>query len=194
MAVGIPDGETPEGILDCFSKAIHIPENQKYGAFHGKVTFKQAIVDFYQRQYQVALDKEDEVCILYGTKNGLVNLPQCIVNPGESVLLPDPGYTDYLAGVKLADAIPVPLVLNSPDYLPEWDKVAQSVLDNTKLIYLTYPNNPTGSVATQNVFDEAIQRFKGTKLKLFMILHIVPLVLIIKSEYIAITTSQRCSD
>ena len=166
MAVGIPDGETPEGILDCFSKAIHIPENQKYGAFHGKDTFKQAIVDFYQRQYQVALDKEDEVCILYGTKNGLVNLPQCIVNPGESVLLPDPGYTDYLAGVKLADAIPVPLVLNSPDYLPEWDKVAQSVLDNTKLIYLTYPNNPTGSVATQNVFDEAIKRFKGTKTKI----------------------------
>ena len=99
-------------------------------------------------------------------KNGLVNLPQCIVNPGENVLLPDPGYTDYLAGVKLADAIPVPLVLNSPDYLPEWDKVAQSVLDNTKLIYLTYPNNPTGSVATQNVFDEAIKRFKGTKTKI----------------------------
>ncbi len=68
MAVGIPDGPTPQGIIDHFQKALTIPENQKYGAFHGKEAFKQAIVDFYQRQYNVTLDKEDEVCILYGTK------------------------------------------------------------------------------------------------------------------------------
>ena len=67
MAVGIPDGETPKGIIDHFSEAIRIPENQKYSAFHGKASFKEAIVNFYQRQYNVTLDKEDEVCILYVT-------------------------------------------------------------------------------------------------------------------------------
>ena len=114
----------------------------------------------------MTLDKEDEVCILYGTKNGLVALPTCVVNPGENVLLPDPGYTDYLAGVMLADANPVPLNLGPPDYLPNWDNVDKRVLDNTTLVYLTYPNNPTGSTATKEVFDEAIERFKGTNTKI----------------------------
>ncbi|MCE4995107.1 aminotransferase class I/II-fold pyridoxal phosphate-dependent enzyme [Staphylococcus xylosus] len=166
MAVGIPDGETPKGIIDCFADALRQPDNQKYVAFHGKDSFKQAIVDFYQRQFQVELDKEDEVCILYGTKNGLVGLPTCIVNPGENVLLPDPGYTDYKAGVLLADAQPQPLVLEPPYYLPQWDKISKEILLNTRLVYLTYPNNPTGSIATKSVFEEAIERFKGTKTKI----------------------------
>ncbi len=166
MAVGIPDGETPKGIIDCFADALRQPDNQKYVAFHGKDSFKQAIVDFYQRQFQVELDKEDEVCILYGTKNGLVGLPTSIVNPGENVLLPDPGYTDYKAGVLLADAQPQPLVLEPPYYLPQWDKISKETLLNTRLVYLTYPNNPTGSVATKSVFEEAIERFKGTKTKI----------------------------
>ena len=166
MAVGIPDGETPKGIINHFSEALCVPENQKYGPFHGKDAFKQAIVNFYQRHYDVELDKEDEVCILYGTKNGLVALPTCVVNPGEIVLLPDPGYTDYLAGVMLADAKPLPLKLSPPNYLPNWNTISAKVLEKTKLIYLTYPNNPTGSTATQDVFDEAIHRFKGTQTKI----------------------------
>ena len=166
MAVGIPDGETPKGILDHFANALYQPENQKYVAFHGKVEFKQAIVNFYQRQYGVDLDPEEEVCILYGTKNGLVGLPSCIVNPGENVLLPDPGYTDYLAGVQLADGIPKTLPLAPPYYLPDWKQINYDTLINTKLVYLTYPNNPTGSVASQKVFDDAIKQFKGTKTKI----------------------------
>lgn len=166
MAVGIPDGETPDTVIETFSEALRIPENQKYGAFHGKPEFKQAIVDFYQRHYGVTLDPEDEVCILYGTKNGLVGLPTSIVNPGEYVLLPDPGYTDYLAGVMLADAVPRALNLEPPHYLPDWSTVPRDVLDRTRLVYLTYPNNPTGSVATSEVFDEAIAQFQGTNTRI----------------------------
>lgn len=160
MAVGIPDGETPQGIINHFAEALRLPENQKYGAFNGKASFKEAIVNFYQRHYGVVLDKDEEVCILYGTKNGLVALSTCIVNPGENVLLPDPGYIDYLAGVMLADANPISLQLHLPDYLPDWNAVDTQILKNTKLIYLTYPNNPTGSTATQDVFGDAIKRFK----------------------------------
>ena len=80
--------------------------------------------------------------------------------------LPDPGYTDYLAGVMLADAKPVPLELEPPDYLPDWNKIDPQTLKETKLIYLTYPNNPTGSTATQSVFDEAIEKFKDTDTKI----------------------------
>ncbi|MBI5974640.1 aminotransferase class I/II-fold pyridoxal phosphate-dependent enzyme [Staphylococcus canis] len=164
LAVGIPDSDTPQVILNELSQAILKPENQKYLAFQGKDTFKQAIVDFYQRQFNVTLDPEKEVCILYGTKNGLVALPTCTIEPGEEVLLPDPGYTDYLAGVLLAKGQPNPLpLLPENHYLPDWENIDTS---KTKLIYLTYPNNPTGSVATPEFFQDTINRFKGTETKI----------------------------
>ena len=164
MAVGIPDGETPKVIVDEFINAIQKTENQKYGAFHGKDAFKQAIVDFYKRHYDVTLDKEEEVCILFGTKNGLVELPLCVVEPDDYVLLPNPGYTDYLAGVLLARAKPYSLELTSENhYLPIWDNVEDEIIDKTKLIYLTYPNNPTGSVASKQFFDDTINRFKNSQ-------------------------------
>ncbi len=164
LAVGIPDADTPQVILDELSRAILKPENQKYLAFQGKEAFKQAIVDFYQRQFDVHLDPEKEVCLLYGTKNGLVALPTCVIEPNDEVLLPDPGYTDYLAGVILAKGQSKPLELTQErHYLPDWDSVDTS---NTKLIYLTYPNNPTGSVANTAFFQDTIDRFKGTKTKI----------------------------
>nr|WP_275584141.1 aminotransferase class I/II-fold pyridoxal phosphate-dependent enzyme [Mammaliicoccus sp. G-M28] len=164
MAVGIPDGETPKVIVDEFINAIQKTENQKYGAFHGKDAFKQAIVDFYKRHYDVTLDKEEEVCILFGTKNGLVELPLCVVEPDDYVLLPNPGYTDYLAGVLLARAKPYSLELTSENhYLPIWDNVEDEIIDKTKLIYLTYPNNPTGSVASKQFFDDTINKFKNSQ-------------------------------
>lgn len=164
MAVGIPDGETPKVIVDEFINTIQKTENQKYGAFHGKDAFKQAIVDFYKRHYDVTLDKEEEVCILFGTKNGLVELPLCVVEPDDYVLLPNPGYTDYLAGVLLARAKPYSLELTSENhYLPIWDDIEGEIIDNTKLIYLTYPNNPTGSVASKQFFDDTINKFKNSQ-------------------------------
>lgn len=167
MAVGIPDGETPKVIVDAFVNAIQKPENQKYVSFEGKDTFKSAIVDFYKRQYDVELNKDEEVCILYGTKNGLVAIPTCVAEPGEHVLLPNPGYTDYLAGVMLARANPYSIDLNSANhYLPVWDEIDKKILKNTALIYLTYPNNPTGSVATKSFFDKTIETFKNSKTKI----------------------------
>lgn len=161
LAVGIPDANTPERILDALTDAIRVPENQKYLAFQGKSTFKQAIVRFYQRHFNVSLDPETEVCLFYGTKNGLVALPTCVIEPGDEVLLPDPGYTDYEAGVLLAHGQPHAMKLYPEHgYLPQWDKLDTS---QAKLVYLTYPNNPTGSVATPEFFQETINHFEGTE-------------------------------
>ncbi|MBV5191338.1 N-succinyldiaminopimelate aminotransferase [Staphylococcus chromogenes] len=160
LAVGIPDADTPETILKALEKAIREPVNQKYLAFHGKAAFKQAIVDFYDRHFGVTLDPETEVCLFYGTKNGLVALPTCVIEPGDKVLLPDPGYTDYEAGVRLAHGQPQPLKLYPEHhYLPQWEEIDTS---ETKLIYLTYPNNPTGSVASPEFFQQTMDYFKDT--------------------------------
>ncbi|GGB08102.1 aminotransferase class I/II-fold pyridoxal phosphate-dependent enzyme [Macrococcus hajekii] len=167
MAVGIPDKPAPDEVITAMQQAVADPANNKYGVFRGKETFKTAIQQFYKETYNVDLDKDEEICILYGTKNGLVHLPLCTIEPGDGVLLPDPGYTDYLAGVLLARGEHYTLPLyEEKGYLPDFDDVPAEKLDNTKLIYLNYPSNPTGAVATRAFFDATVDRFKETKTRI----------------------------
>ncbi|TDM27608.1 aminotransferase class I/II-fold pyridoxal phosphate-dependent enzyme [Macrococcoides caseolyticum] len=165
-AVGIPDQPVDRKVLNALQDAIVDPDNHRYGVFRGKETLKKEIQKFYKDIYDVSLE-DDEVCILYGTKNGLVHIPACVIEPGEGVLLPNPGYTDYLAGVKLARGLHYDLSLHPEDhYLPDFDNIDKAQLNNTKLIYLNYPSNPTGAVATQAFFDDTIMRFKDTETKI----------------------------
>lgn len=151
-AVGIPDQPVDRKVLNALQDAIVDPDNHRYGVFRGKETLKKEIQNFYKDIYDVSLE-DDEVCILYGTKNGLVHIPTCVIEPGDGVLLPNPGYTDYLAGVKLARGLHYDLPLHPEDYyLPDFDNIDKAQLNNTKLIYLNYPSNPTGAVATQAFF------------------------------------------
>lgn len=167
MAVGIPDQPVHPSVIEAMTEAIQQPENNRYGVFRGKDSLKTAIQSFYQDVYGVTLDKDKEICVLYGTKSGLVHLPTCVIEPGEGVLLPNPGYPDYLAGVTLArgEHYELPL-LPENHYLPDFDQIDQEELENTKLIYLNYPSNPTGAIATKVFFDETIKRFKETKTKI----------------------------
>lgn len=166
-AVGIPDQKVPAEVLETIQSAVQEPANNKYGVFRGKEALKEAIQKFYLDTYGVELDKDEEICILYGTKNGLVNLPLCVIEPGEGVLLPNPGYTDYLAGVKLARGTVYELpLLPVNHYWPDFDALDSAVLADTRLIYLNYPSNPTGAVATRAGFDAVVQRFRGTQTKI----------------------------
>ncbi|WP_414045130.1 aminotransferase class I/II-fold pyridoxal phosphate-dependent enzyme [Macrococcus equi] len=167
MAVGIPDKPVPESVIDALIKGIQDPQNNKYGVFRGKDTLKKTIKKFYKDIYDVELDQDKEICILYGTKSGLVHLPTCVIEPGDGVLLPNPGYTDYLAGVKLAHGEHYELKLfPENNYLPDFNQVDSEELENTKLIYLNYPSNPTGAVATKAFFDATIERFRNTNTKI----------------------------
>lgn len=166
-AVGIPDQKVPAEVLETIQSAVQEPANNKYGVFRGKEALKEAIQKFYLDTYGVELDKDEEICILYGTKNGLVNLPLCVIEPGEGVLLPNPGYTDYLAGVKLARGTAYELPLQPANhYWPDFDALDSAVLADTRLIYLNYPSNPTGAVATRAGFDAVVRRFRGTQTKI----------------------------
>lgn len=165
LAVGIPDGRTPTVITDAVKQAIDKEENQKYGAFRGKQELKDSIKSFYKRTYQVDLE-DDNIAILFGTKNGLVNFPLAHLNEGAGIMLPNPGYADYITAVELAGAkaIDMPL-LEENNYLPDFDALAKA-LEETNLIYLNYPSNPVGAVATQEFFDDVIERFKGTDIQI----------------------------
>ena len=112
---------------------------------------------YYEREYGVRLDPNQEVAILFGGKAGLVELPQCLLNPGDTVLVPDPGYPDYLSGVSLAQVNTeyMPL-LESNDFLPDYHQLDPKVVQEAKMMFLNYPNNPTGASATDEFFEKTV--------------------------------------
>ncbi|MFE6166587.1 pyridoxal phosphate-dependent aminotransferase [Viridibacillus arvi] len=158
LGQGNPDQPTPPHIIKAMQEAVINPQTHKYSPFRGLPEFKEAIAEFYAREYGVEIDANTEVAILFGTKIGVVELPLAIMNPGDSMLLPDPGYPDYWSGVALADVKfdTIPLLAEN-DFLPDYTTVSDEVKARAKLMYLNYPNNPTGAVANLSFFDETVQ-------------------------------------
>lgn len=158
LGQGNPDQPTPDFIVKAMQEATANPADHKYSLFRGMPRLKQAAADFYKREYGVDLDPEKEVAILGGSKIGLVELPFALLNPGDTMLLPDPGYPDYLSGVALAQ-VKLELMSLSADkqYLPDYQQLDPKVVEQAKLMYLNYPNNPTGAVATPAFYEKTVQ-------------------------------------
>lgn len=161
LGQGNPDRPTPDFIVKATQQALADPANHKYSQFRGNQPYKQAAADFYAREYGVTLDPETEIAVLGGSKIGLVELPLAWLNPGETLLLPDPGYPDYLSGVALA-RVKKELFSLKPEnnYLPDYKSWPQSRFETGNLLYLNYPNNPTGAQATAKFFAETVARAK----------------------------------
>ncbi|MEC5423572.1 pyridoxal phosphate-dependent aminotransferase [Virgibacillus sp. C22-A2] len=157
LGQGNPDLPTPEHIVEELQVAASNPAYHKYSPFTGHTFLKKAISSYYKRQYEVDIDPETEVAILFGAKTGLVELSQCLLNPGDLALLPDPGYPDYMSGIALANARTAMMpLLEENDFLPDYNKIDKEDLDQAKLLFLNYPNNPTAATANQAFFDETI--------------------------------------
>ena len=158
LGQGNPDQPTPEHIVEKLKQAADNPVNHKYSPFRGFRSLKEAAAAFYKREYGVDLDPEEEIAILFGGKAGLVEIPQCLLNPGDTILVPDPGYPDYWSGVELAKARMVTMPLREEnDFLPDYAELTAEELDRAKLMFLNYPNNPTGAVANKEFFDQTIE-------------------------------------
>lgn len=157
LGQGNPDQPTPEHIVRKLQKAAENPLNHKYPPFHGFRYVKEAIAEFYYREYGVKVEPEKEVALLFGGKGGLVELPQIYAQKGDKVLVPDPGYPDYWSGIALsgADMVMMPLVEEN-DYLPDYSRLATEDLEAAKMMFLNYPNNPTGGAADKAFFEETV--------------------------------------
>lgn len=157
LGQGNPDQPTPPHIIKALQEAAENPQNHKYSPFRGIAELRQAAADFYKREYNVNIDPETEVAILGGTKIGLVELPLAVLNPGDTMLLPDPGYPDYLSGVVLGDVnFEVMPLFAENNFLPDYNALSNEVKEKAKLLYLNYPNNPTGGTATLEFFEETV--------------------------------------
>ncbi|WP_394238088.1 pyridoxal phosphate-dependent aminotransferase [Niallia oryzisoli] len=158
LGQGNPDQPTPPHIVKALQKAAEDPQTHKYSLFRGLPQLKEAACDFYKKQYGVDLNPETEVAILFGTKTGLVELPMCLLNEDELMLLPDPGYPDYLSGVVLGNVQyeTFPLLAENK-FLPDYSRFTEAQKKAARLMYLNYPNNPTGATADRAFFEETVR-------------------------------------
>ncbi|WP_100371857.1 pyridoxal phosphate-dependent aminotransferase [Bacillus sp. FJAT-45037] len=157
LGQGNPDQPTPKHIVETLQEAASNPVHHKYAPFAGHQFLKEAVAEYYLREYGVEVDPTSEIAILAGAKTGLVELSQCLLNPEDIALVPDPGYPDYWSGVELAGASMYTMPLQRElDFHPNLKAIDESTLKRSKLMFLNYPNNPTGAVATPGLFQDAI--------------------------------------
>lgn len=159
LAIGDPVEPTPAYIIESLRQAALDPTNHQYPTDEqrGMHDFRSAVARWYQRKYGVRLDPETEVLGLSGSKEGIHNLLMAIVNPGEVVMVTDPGYPGYLANIPIVGAEPYRLpLLAQNQFLPDLDNIPESVCRKAKVFFFNYPNNPTGACATTEFFTRLV--------------------------------------
>lgn len=156
LGVGDPDLPTLPSIVESMRRAVAQPKHHQYPFGTGMTSFRFAVADWYRRRFEVSVDPDLEVTALIGSKEGLGHLPLAFVNPGEIVLVPDPGYPVYRNATIFAGGKPVAMPLKPPHWLPELGKISASTLRRTKIMFLNYPNNPTAAVAPPSFFKDVV--------------------------------------
>ncbi|MGG3623562.1 aminotransferase class I/II-fold pyridoxal phosphate-dependent enzyme [Bacillus gobiensis] len=156
LGQGNPDLPTPPHIVNALQDSAGTLLYHQYAPFRGFDFFKQSIADFYLREFGVPVNLEKEIALFCGGKTGLYVLSQCLLNPNDIALVPDPGYPEYAPGIMMANAEPHYIQLHEEDgFLPNLESIESSVLQKAKVLFLNYPNNPTGAVANKVFFEEA---------------------------------------
>jgi LL-diaminopimelate aminotransferase len=157
FSIGDPDLPTPPHIIERICQAAHEPANHRYPETGGLPELRRAIAGWYEQRFGVTLNPAKEVLPLIGSKEGIGHIALCFVEPGDLTLVPDPGYPPFSLGTILAGGEPylVPLKEEN-DFLPDFEAIPDKVADRAKLLWLNYPNNPTGAIADLDFFERAV--------------------------------------
>ena len=159
LAIGDPDEPTPSYIIEALREAVLDPVNNQYPTdeHRGMRVFREAVARWYGRKYAVTLDPETEVLALNGLKEGIHHFIMATVNPGDVVLVTNPGYPAYRANILMAgaEAYEVPL-LEKNGFLPAFEEIPEAVCGRAKAFFLNYPNNPTGACADRDFFARLV--------------------------------------
>lgn len=158
FAIGDPDIPTPPHIIKSLCEAAQDPANHRYPESDSLPELRRAIAQWYEKRFTVSLDPDKEVLPLIGSKEGIAHIALCVVNPGDTVLVTDPGYPVYAVGTMMAGGRPYYLPLTRENgFLPSLHKIPEHVLRSTKLLWINYPNNPTGAVVDINFFNRVVK-------------------------------------
>ena len=157
MGIGSPDLQPPPAVIEAIQQAVLQEGAHKYQSYQGLPAFSQAVADFYQKNYQVVVNPENEILPLMGSKEGILHISMAFLNKGDKVLIPNPGYPTYTSVTNLVEAVPVFYDLTSEhNWEPNFKQLEQQDLSNVKLMWVNYPHMPTGAKATEDLFKKLI--------------------------------------
>ena len=157
LGIGDPDLPTPRRIVDVLQEAAEDPANHRYPSYFGLAELRSAIADWYRERSGVRLDPATEILPTLGSKDGISHVPLALVDPGDVVLAPDPGYTVYVTGAIMAGAQPHIMPLTAENHwLPDLDAIPGDVAERARLMWLNYPNNPTAATADRAFLEKAV--------------------------------------
>ena len=157
FGMGDPDIATPDSIIQRLCREAKVPANHRYPETYGLPEFRRAIAQWYERRFGVVLDPDKEVLPLIGSKEGIGHIAFCFIDPGDIALIPDPAYPVYSVSTMFAggEAYFMPLTEDN-GFLPDLERVPPEVARRAKVLWLNYPNNPTGAVAGIDFFKKAV--------------------------------------
>ncbi|MFC1937256.1 LL-diaminopimelate aminotransferase [Chloroflexota bacterium] len=158
FAIGDPDIPTPSHIIDTLCQTARDSANHRYPETESLPELRRAVAEWYQKRFDISLDPDTEVLPLIGSKEGIAHIALCFFDSGDIALVPDPGYPPYSMGTILAGGTPyyMPLMAEN-DFLPDFGAVPSDILKKSRLMWLNYPNNPTGAVADIDFFNRAVE-------------------------------------
>jgi LL-diaminopimelate aminotransferase len=158
LGIGDPDRPTPALIVEAMQEAVSEAETHQYPSNRGRADFREAVSDFYARRFDVTLDPESEIIPAIGAKEAIFNLNLAFLDPGDYALAADPGYPVYTGGPWLAGAEPVLMALEPElGFVPDLGAIEDDVARRSKLMYLNYPNNPTGALVPDGFFERVVE-------------------------------------
>jgi len=158
FGVGDPDQPTPNFVLSAMQKALKDPATHHYPLDRGYAPFRQAVSGWVKKRFGQTFDPESEILPLIGSKEGLAHLPLAFINPGDVALIPDPCYPPYKSGTGFAGGEAYLLPLKEENgFLPDFGSVPGEIVKKSKIIFVNYPNNPTGAVATRAFYEKLVK-------------------------------------
>jgi len=165
LGIGDPDQPTPAYIVQSMQKAVENSQNHDYPSSNGEIDFRKAVVDWYHSRFSVSLDADKEVTCLIGSKEGLSHLSLAYIDKDDIAIVPSPSYPVYKMWTLMAGGDPyfVPLTREN-DFLPDLNKIPEKVINKAKIIYLNYPNNPTGAIAPSSFLEKTVNFAKENDL------------------------------
>ena len=157
LGIGNPDLAPPLSVIEALKEAASDLSKHGYQPYKGLPEFRQAIADFYTNQYKVDLDPKDEILPLAGAKEGIMHISMAYLNAGDAVLIPNPGYASYTTVTKMLGATPIFYDLESENnWQPNLGQLEQQDLSKVKIMWINYPNMPTGSRGSVALFEKLI--------------------------------------
>jgi len=157
IGIGSPDLQPPTKVIDAIQKSFNDASAHKYQSYQGLPELRNAISEFYKHKFKVALNSENEVLPLMGSKEGVMHISMAFLNDGDKVLIPNPGYPTYSSVTKLVGAEPVFYNLDEKhDWQPNFEELEQQDLTNVKIMWVNYPHMPTGINALKETFEKLV--------------------------------------